>query len=114
MLMAGLTGEIEFYTNPGSMDPHDLRVKITQDFEVIHGEEGFELKAYDKPEVAIYAGHMLLWAGKPEEMSGWLKEAVDGRIKAGEWGITDEDMMDAIAEDAEHAEFIRDHAPGVI
>lgn len=110
--MAGVTGEIEFYT--GSMaETHDLQIKITQDFEVIHGACGFETKAYGKPEVTIYAGTMLLWVGKPEEMSGWLQEAVESRIKSGEWGIEDTDLMDAIAEDAEADLFDREHAVGL-
>jgi hypothetical protein len=112
--MAGVTGNIEFYT--GTMtETHDLRITVQQDFEVVHGEEGFETVEYGKPEVCIYAGAMILWVGKPEEMTPcWIKDLVDAKIKAGDWGIEDTDLMDAIAEDAEALQFAREHAAGMI
>lgn len=110
--MAGLMGEFEFFT--GTMtETRDLRIKVTQDFEVIHGACGFETRPYGVPEVAVMIGTWCMWAGKLPEMSGWLGEMVKGRIAAeNDWGITTEDMTDAIAEDAEHADFIRNHVVG--
>ncbi len=77
-------GEIEFYTGPMS-ETHDLRVVIRQEFNEYMENDGPDLEEREAPNVAVYAGEMLLWTGKPAEISGWLGVAVEGKIKAGKW-----------------------------
>ncbi len=82
--MSTCNGVIEFFT--GSMaDTHDLRVVITQEFDEEPEDHFVDLRERSAPEVAVYTGDMLLWTGKPAEMSGWLGVAVKVKIKAGKW-----------------------------
>lgn len=100
--MAGVTGEIEF--NAGTRT-HEIRVRVAQEFEVIYGANGFEIKKHGEADVAIWAGEMLIGVKPPAHLCGWLGAFILDRIASEKsWGITTEDMTDAIAEDADYAE----------
>jgi hypothetical protein len=100
--MATIEGTLEFYTDMTKLTGHDLRVKVDQEFEI---QTDGSLKDSRGPAfVQIFAGPMLLWDGAPEEMKGWLGERVKAEIETADWGISQEAIREAVAEERDAEE----------
>lgn len=113
--VASIAGSFTFFIETNGVVSHDFKVTVEREFDIERGYEDWELRPYGKPEVSIYAGSMLLWVGEPAEMAGWLKDKVEHQIEMeNDWGITREDIRDAVLDERETEQFYREHAPGVL
>lgn len=106
------TAVLDIDLKPSGFSKRELTITVHQDFDVYY-DQGIQWVRTGRPGAEVKAGEMVLWSGAVDEMTGWMRAAVDSGLKDGlAWDVDDDDAREALQAEQDWAAHEREHAAG--